>query len=66
VIKAKEVMRSWERSAQISPDTPVITALERMEKDDLRLVPVVDGLQVMGILSREQVRHYLKLRTELG
>jgi Zn-dependent protease len=65
-IKAKEVMKSWERSAQISPDTPVITALEKMERDDLRLVPVVDGLQVMGILSREQVRHYLRLRTELG
>jgi Zn-dependent protease len=65
-IKAKEVMKSWDRSAQISPDTPVITALEKMERDDLRLVPVVDGLQVMGILSREQVRHYLRLRTELG
>jgi hypothetical protein len=30
------------------------------------MVPVVEGLQVKGILSREQVRHYLKLRTELG
>jgi Zn-dependent protease/CBS domain-containing protein len=65
-IKASEVMKPWERTDQISPDTPVITALERMERDDMRLLPVVDGLQVLGILSREQVRHYLWLRTELG
>ena len=65
-IKAKEVMRPWERLISISPEMPVITALEKMEAADLRLVPVVDGLQVKGILSRENVRHYLKLRTELG
>lgn len=65
-IRAREVMKSWERTAQISPDTPVITALEIMERANLRLAPVVDGLQVMGILSREQVRHYIRLRTELG
>jgi Zn-dependent protease/CBS domain-containing protein len=64
--KVKEVMKSWERSAEISPDTPVMTALEKMEKAGLLLAPVVDGLKVMGILSREQVRHYLSLRTELG
>ncbi len=64
-IKAREVMKPWERSDQISPDTPVITALEKMERDNLRVMPVVDGLQVMGILSREHVRHYLRLRTEL-
>ena len=65
-IKAREVMRPWERLVSISPETPVLTALEKMEAADLRLVPVVDGIQVKGILSRENVRHYLKLRTELG
>jgi CBS domain-containing protein len=63
--RAREVMKPWERSAQISPDTPVISALEKMDRDNLRVMPVVDGLQVMGILSREQIRHYLRLRTEL-
>jgi CBS domain-containing protein len=59
-------MKSQERLIQISPDTPVLIALQEMEAADLRMVPVVEGLQVMGILSREQVHHYLKLRTELG
>ena len=65
-IRAREVMKSWEKLIQISPDTPVLIALQEMEAADLRMVPVVEGLQVKGILSREQVRHYLKLRTELG
>jgi len=40
--------------------------LQEMESEDLRLVPVVDGLNVLGVLSRERVLNYLKLRTELG
>jgi Zn-dependent protease/CBS domain-containing protein len=65
-IKAREVMKSLENLVSISPETPVLAALEKMEAADLRLIPVVDGLQIKGILSRENVRHYLKLRTELG
>ena len=65
-IRAREVMKPWERLIEINPDTPVLIALQEMEAADLRMVPVVEGLQVKGILSREQVRHYLKLRTELG
>ncbi|GAG86327.1 unnamed protein product [marine sediment metagenome] len=65
-MKAREVMKPWEKSVQVSPDTPVLTALQEMEAEDLRLVPVVDGLNVLGVLSRERVLNYLKLRTELG
>ena len=65
-MKAREVMKPWEQSMQVSPDTPVLTALQEMESEDLRLVPVVDGLNVLGVLSRERVLNYLKLRTELG
>ena len=65
-IKAREVMNPLGRLVQISPDTPILTALREMEAANLRMVPVVEGFQVKGILSREQVRNYLRLRTELG
>lgn len=65
-VTAKEVMKPWGTSARVSPDTPVLAALEKMEEADLTLVPVVDGVQVRGILSRDQVRRYLRLRSELG
>lgn len=64
--QAREVMKSWGNSFQVAPDTPVLTALQEMESEGLGLVPVVEGLQVLGILSRERVLNYLRLRTELG
>ena len=66
VTKAREVMKPWDQSVQVSPDTPVLTALQEMEAGDLRLLPVVEGLDVLGVLSRERVLNYLRLRTELG
>lgn len=66
VTKAREVMKPWDQSVQVSPDMPVLTALQEMEAGDLRLVPVVEGLDVLGVLSREKVLNYLRLRTELG
>lgn len=65
-IKAKEVMKPWGGLTPVSSDMPVLTALEKMEEAHQTFVPVVDGAQVRGILSREQVRRYLKLRSELG
>lgn len=65
-IRAREVMKPLERLVQIRPDTPLLTALQEMEAADLRFVPVVEGFQVKGILSREQVHNYLRLRTQLG
>jgi CBS domain-containing protein len=64
--RAREVMKSWGNSFQVAPDTPVLTALQEMESEGLGLVPVVEGLQVLGVLSRERVLNYLRLRTELG
>lgn len=66
VTKVREVMKPWDQSVQVSPDTPVLTALQEMEAEDLRLVPVMEGLDVLGVLSREKVLNYLRLRTELG
>jgi Zn-dependent protease/CBS domain-containing protein len=65
-IRARELMKPIENSVKINPDTPLLTALREMEAADLRMVPVVEGIQVKGILSRERVRNYLRLRTELG
>lgn len=65
-VKVKEVMKPWERLVPVNPGMPVLTALQKMDSADQRLVPVVEGLQVKGVLSRDQVKNYLRLRTELG
>ncbi len=65
-IKAREVMKPWEGLVSVDSGTSVLAALRKMEEADLKLVPVVDGAQVKGVLSRDQVMRYLQLRTELG
>jgi predicted transcriptional regulator len=37
-----------------------------MDDANVAQVPVVEGDEIVGILSREQVLHYIRLRTELG
>jgi Zn-dependent protease/CBS domain-containing protein len=65
-IKAREVMKPWEGLVSVDSGTSVLAALRKMEEADLKLVPVVDGAQVKGVLSRDLVMRYLQLRTELG
>ncbi len=59
-------MKPWEGLVSVDSGTSVLAALRKMEEADLKLVPVVDGAQVKGVLSRDQVMRYLRLRTELG
>lgn len=64
--RARQVMITWDESVQVAPDTPLLAALQEMESEGLKLVPVMEGLKVLGVLSRERVLNYLRLRTELG
>ncbi len=65
-LTTQQAMIPWERLAQVSPDTPLLEALKKMEESGLIQVPVVNGSRVEGLVSREQVLNYLRLRTELG
>ena len=70
-VSINEVMQEGENradageTAQQQVDS-VADQTEKIVNDYRSVTKVVDGLRVMGILSREQVRHYLRLRTELG
>jgi predicted transcriptional regulator len=37
-----------------------------MDDANVAQVPVVEGNQIVGMLSREQVLHYIRVRAELG
>ena len=65
-LTTEQAMIPWERLAQVNPDTPLLEALKKMEESGLIQVPVVNGSRVEGLVSREQVLNYLRLRTELG
>jgi predicted transcriptional regulator len=63
---AEQVMVPLERLARVTPDTELIQALQMMDSANVNQVPVVEDDVVVGTLSREQVLHYIRLRTQLG
>jgi Zn-dependent protease len=56
---AMQVMVPFEQIATTEPDAGLWTALEKMGRNDLNLLAVVDGHGIVGILSREDILHYL-------
>lgn len=63
---AGQSMVPLERLVTVAPTTPLLAALQTMDSSKVAQVPVMDGDAVVGLLTREQVLHYIRLRTELG
>ena len=61
-----KVMKSWEHTVQVQPDTALLEALQRMDDANINQVPVVHEGKMVGMLSREQLLHYIRTRAELG
>jgi Zn-dependent protease len=61
-----QAMVPWERLVTVRPNTELLEALQAMDNANVAQVPVVDGETVVGMLSREQVLHYIRVRSELG
>jgi Zn-dependent protease/CBS domain-containing protein len=60
-----QVMVPWERLSMVTPDTELMDALELMDERQVAHLPVVVGDQVLGMIAREHVLHYIRLRSEL-
>jgi Zn-dependent protease/CBS domain-containing protein len=56
---ASQVMVPLQRLDSTSPDAALWSALEKMGRDGVNQLPVVQGTGIVGILSREDVVHYL-------
>ena len=60
-----EAMIPCEGPARVAPHTELLAALRGMDDANVAQVPVIEQDIVVGILSREQARHYIRLRTTL-
>jgi predicted transcriptional regulator len=65
-ITTEHVMAPWERMLRVSPTTALLEALRIMDNANVNQVPVVEGNDIVGMLSREHLLHYLRTRAELG
>jgi Zn-dependent protease len=63
---AEQVMKPVGRHLQFDLDMDLLAALQSMDEADVAEAPVVDQDQPVGLLSRDQILRYLRLRTELG
>lgn len=50
----------------VSPDTPVVEALQTMGREDLNQLPVITGGRMEGMLSRSHIMRALQTRSELS
>jgi Zn-dependent protease/CBS domain-containing protein len=65
-ITTGQVMVPLDHLTWVEPGTELVTALQKMDDANVAQVPVVEGDEIVGTLSREQVLRYIRLRAELG
>lgn len=63
---AKQAMIPLGKLIQVDPETELLAALQLMDNANVNQVPVVVAGELVGVLSREQIVHYLRMRAELG
>ena len=61
----RDAMRPLEDMRSVSPNGPLLSALELMNREDLNQLPVISNGHLEGVLSRAQVLSYLQMRAEL-
>lgn len=59
---AANVMTPWQRLHIVSPSTPLLDATEMMDDARVSSLPVMEGDRICGLLTREEVLHYIRLR----
>ena len=65
-VTVEQVMTPLKAVIQVQPDTDVNKALELLSQANLSQLIVAENDRIVGILSREQISGYLRLRFELG
>lgn len=61
----RDAMVPLEDMRSASPNRPLLSALELMNREDLNQLPVISNGHLEGVLSRAQVLSYLQTRAEL-
>jgi Zn-dependent protease len=61
-----QVMIPISRLTAVDSNTELLYALQTMDNADVAQVPVLNNGELVGILSRDHVVHYLRTRAELG
>jgi Zn-dependent protease len=61
-----EVMAPADKVTTVGPKTDLLAALEKMDDANVAQMPVVERGELLGMIGREQILHYVRVRSELG
>jgi CBS domain-containing protein len=61
-----DVMTPLADLPRVGPNDELLTAVQLMDANQLLQVPVFDGSQLAGLLTRDEVIRHLRLRSEAG
>jgi len=64
--KVGDAMTACEKLICASPDEPAVDALIKMSKHNIGRLPVQDNGKLVGIITRSDILHAIRIRTELG
>jgi len=62
----REIMTPVDKLKVVHPDQDALSLLEQMEADDINQMPVVSGDRVIGLVTRDNLIRFLRIRAELG
>ncbi len=62
----REIMTPTSQLKVIHPEQSAVSLLELMDEGDVNQLPVVEGSKVIGMVARDGLLHFLRVRTELG
>ncbi|MEM5773418.1 MAG: site-2 protease family protein [Anaerolineaceae bacterium] len=65
-LTAQEVMIPRSQFVTVTPDMEMLDALRVMDDANIAQAPVIDQDEMIGILTREDLTHYIRLRAEIG
>jgi len=65
VTELRQVMRPLENVRSVTPETPLVKAMEVMAREDVNQLPVISNHHVEGMLSRGSILQMLSTRSEL-
>ncbi len=65
-VRVEEVMTPEAQLAVVRPQDSMLAALQRMDDDDVAQLPVIANGNLLGMIGREEILHYVRTRAELG
>lgn len=63
---AEQIMTPWENLITTTPQTCLTDAMQVMDESNVAQLPVIQDDQLIGVLSRQQVFRYIRLRSQFS